>query len=101
MNPSLRVTSLARADLFEIWEHVATDAGMDRADGVITTLEQAMSKVADSPGIGHRRPEIDEPQALVWVARPYLIVYRSTAQGVEVLRVLHGARDVGRLRSDS
>jgi len=33
--------------------------------------------------------------------RRYLILYREIADGVEIVRVVHGARDVQTLMSDS
>ena len=49
---------------------------------------------ARKPNIGHlRRDHADEPLRFRRV-RNYLIIYRSEAKPIQVVRVLHGARDV-------
>jgi toxin ParE1/3/4 len=67
-------------------------------DAVLEKIRDAMRRVAMTPGIGHLRDLADEPLRFfgVW---SYLIVYRPTSP-VEIVRVVHGARDVARaLRS--
>ena len=54
-----------------------------------------MRRIAARPGLGHLREDLtDEPLRFlpVW---SYLVIYRLT-DPVEVVRVVHGARDVAR-----
>ena len=63
---------------------------------VLDGLRDAMRRIADTPGIGRLREDLaDEPLRFlpVW---SYLVVYRPTSP-VEIVRVLHGSRDVVRL----
>lgn len=62
---------------------------------VLAALADAMRRIAATPGIGHLREDLaDEPLRFhsVW---SYLVLYRLT-DPVEIVRVLHGARDVAR-----
>lgn len=59
-------------------------------------LNEAFERLASMPGLGrsqeHRRPDLRS-----WPVGSYLIFYRPLADGVEVVRVLHGSRDVDNL----
>jgi plasmid stabilization system protein ParE len=62
---------------------------------VLDALHGAMRRLAEHPGLGHLREDLtDEPVRFlaVW---SYLVIYRVTGR-VEVVRVLHAARDVAR-----
>jgi antitoxin ParD1/3/4/toxin ParE1/3/4 len=84
----------ATADVEQI-EAVLDEHAPAATDRVLTGLRDAMRRIAASPGIGHLRDDLaDEPLRFysVW---SYLIVYRLT-EPVEIVRVVHGARDVAR-----
>ena len=52
--------------------------------------------LAEGPGMGRQRPDLgDEVQS--WPEGNYIIFYRSNDEGIDVLRFLHGARDLDRL----
>jgi toxin ParE1/3/4 len=62
---------------------------------VLARLRDSMRRIAVTPGLGHLREDLaDEPLRFlpVW---SYLVVYRVKTP-VEIVRVVHGARDVGR-----
>ena len=64
-------------------------------DKVLDTLRDAMRRIAATPGLGPLREDLtDEPLRFfpVW---SYLVIHRLT-DPVEVVRVIHGARDVAR-----
>lgn len=64
-------------------------------EAVLSKLRDAMRGIASMPGIGHLRKDLaDEPLRFVAVWS-YLVVYR-VASPVEIVRVVHGARDVAR-----
>jgi len=86
------VTPAASADLLEIWCFIAEDS-IPAADRVLESIEHACSAVAEMPGIGRSREELAATLRSV-TCGSYLIFYRSKAAGVEVVRVLHGARDL-------
>jgi toxin ParE1/3/4 len=90
------LSPLARQDLNEIWEHIAED-DLDTADRFVDELEAAMDAIAKMPGMGHVREDLADVSHRFWPVRSYLIVYHSDTKPVEVVRVLHAARDVASL----
>lgn len=48
------------------------------------------------PGIGLARPDI-RPQLRMVPVRNYLVLYREVAGRAEIVRVVHGARELGAL----
>ncbi len=83
--------------LFDIWSYIAEQSGLDRADQVILRLHDAMQKVASTPGMGHVRSDLADETLRVWPVHNYLVIYRPDTSPLEVVRVLHGARDLGSL----
>ncbi len=88
----LRQTARARADLIEIWTHVAQqDPGA--ADRLLDRIAARLEILKDFPNAGTALPAL-APGARMLVEAPYLILYRSDEQGVLLVRVLHGRRDI-------
>lgn len=87
-----RLTPEADDDLDQIWEYIARDnvAAADRTD---QRLHDEMHKLAEMPGLGHRRPDIDQ-RFRVWKVYSYLVIYLPDATPLEIVRVIHGARDL-------
>ncbi len=96
-------TKAARDDLNEIWEFIVRD-NLDAADQVLEELEAAARMLAEVPGMGRARPDLTDASVLFWRgAGSYFLVYRPETRPLEVVRVLHGSRDVVsmlRLRQD-
>jgi antitoxin ParD1/3/4/toxin ParE1/3/4 len=44
--------------------------------------------------MGHVREDLSRTPLRFWPVFSYLIIYRSEARPIQILRVLHGARDV-------
>lgn len=55
-------------------------------------LERAFELLAEHPRIGRPRRDLAKRPVRTWAVRPFVIVYRDT-DPVQVLRVMHGARD--------
>ena len=90
------LTEAARADLLEIGDRIAED-NRSRAESFVDELEAACQGLSHAPA----RFQLVERYASLNVRRrvhgSYLILYRTTASEVIVLRVVHGARDYTRL----
>ena len=82
----------AKNDLVEIWDYIADDSEA-RADAFVDTIDQKPPALASSPGMGRARDEIAEGHRSFPVGR-YIVFYRPIPEGVEIVRVLHGSRDV-------
>ena len=87
------LTPRAKRDVNEIWDYIAND-NIEAADRVLDALESAMVKLAKNPGIGHWREELADKSHRFWLVYSYLIVYRHEAKPLQIVRVLHAARDV-------
>ena len=90
------LTPLAERDLLEIGRYVASDSET-RADRVLDTIRQAMIVLAAQPLSGHQRLDLAPPSYRFWPVYSYLIVYRVDRTPLQIVRVLHGARDVSDL----
>jgi toxin ParE1/3/4 len=85
----------AEADLTEIYDFVAAD-NRAAAAALIDRFEHQAQKLAERPGIGRARPEL-QPDLRSFLVGNYVILYRPTEGGIEVARVLHGRRDIDRI----
>lgn len=85
----------AKSDLIEIWDYIAEDSET-RADAFVAKIHEKFLVLADQPGIGRLRNELGKDIRSFPVGR-YVIFYRPLAEGIEVVRVLHGSRDVDAL----
>ena len=92
--PRLIVAPEARQDLRGIRDYIARD-DPEAARRVITRLRDVARLVAGAPALGRRRPELGS-ELRSFVADRYVLFYRplAGARGIELARVLHGARDV-------
>jgi plasmid stabilization system protein ParE len=87
------LTPSAKRDINDIWDYIAADS-IEAADRVLDALESAMIKLAKSPGIGHWREELADKRHRLFLVYSYLIVYRYETKPLQIVRVLHAARDV-------
>jgi len=87
------LTPRAEQDVNDIWNYIVDD-NLEAADRVLEALERAMFKLAKTPGIGHWRGELADKRHKFFLVYLYLIVYRHETKPLQVIRVLHAARDV-------
>src|SRR5687768_7577326 len=90
------LTKPATSDLREIVAYIRQRSPAAAAR-VRREILAGMRKVAAFPGMGHAHAGIPDAGIRVWSVYDYLIIYRHETKPVQVLRVLHGARDLGRL----
>ena len=88
----LRIGPRAYEDLIEIWSYIADDS-VTNADAFIDRLYETMESLGRNPGAGRQRQEL-APGIQSFPFGRYLIFYRALTNSVEIVRVLHGARDV-------
>jgi toxin ParE1/3/4 len=91
----LRITPLASSDLIEIWSYVAEDS-VANADAFIDKLYETIQSLAGNPGSGRHREEL-APGIQSFPFGRYIIFYRVIPNAIEIVRVLHGARDIDAL----
>lgn len=87
--------SLAELDLLEIWDYIADDS-LDRADEFLDRIEGKLQTLARNPGMGRRREEL-LPGLQSFPIGNYVVFYREIENGIDVIRVLRGSRDIGEI----
>ena len=90
------ITQAAKGDLLNILEYLEGD-NPSAILRVVDALDDAMQLLADNPGIGHLRPDLTPQDVRFWPVFRYLVIYRPDTTPLEIVRVLHGKRDVRRL----
>jgi toxin ParE1/3/4 len=88
----LRISSLARLDLDIVYDRIAADKPGAARGWLNRTMEQ-FTRLARNPQIGEARDEI-RPSLRSISHGNYVIYFRSREAEVEIVRILHGARDV-------
>ncbi len=88
----IRISPRARSDLTEIWSYIADDS-VANADAFIDKLHDTIQVLANQSGSGRRREEL-APGILSFPFGRYIIFYRANQDVIEIVRVLHGARDI-------
>jgi toxin ParE1/3/4 len=81
-----------KIDLAEIWDYIADDSEL-HADAFIETIDEKFHILAEQPNIGRARDELEAGLRSFPLGR-YVIFYRMIKEGIEIIRVLHGARDL-------
>lgn len=91
MLPIVR-TRHADGDLIDIWDYVA-ERDPAAADRVVLEIERRWRQLRTHPRSGVAREDIG-PGVRHLVTGRYLILYR-VGEAVEILRILHGRREIG------
>ncbi len=84
---------LAEADILDIWDHIAEDS-IVQADQWVEKLDGQFKLIATQPLIGRERVELFANLRSFPFGR-YVIFYEPVADGIDIVRVLHSARDIG------
>jgi plasmid stabilization system protein ParE len=87
------LTPTAADGIEEIWDYIAEDKGVRRADKVVDDILTAIENLADMPGMGHGREDLADETLLAWPVHSYLVVYRDR-RPLEVVHVVSGYRDL-------
>jgi len=85
----------AESDLDEIWWHIAQDSP-DNADRFLDRIQESCLGLADFPQMGTARNELKAGLRCQPIGN-YLIFYFPLEDGVDIVRVLHGSRDIERM----
>ena len=97
--PGYVLSPEALQDLQGIWDFIAAD-NPNAANRVVDELFQAFQQLAERPGQGHTRRDLTQRDVRFWPVRSYLVVYREHMEPLEVVGILHGARDIPSIIGD-
>lgn len=82
----------AETDLEEIWLFIAAD-NIGAADRLLDRIGSVFEMLAENPQAGRQRPELGMSIRSFAVGN-YIIFYEAVPNGADIIRVLHGARDI-------
>ena len=80
-------------DLRDIRDHIALDSPAS-ARRMMIRFVKAFRLLAKHPGLGHVREDLLETDIRFWPVGAYLILYSAAKGPIEILAMIHGARDV-------
>ena len=89
----------AEADLIGCYAYLGEQASVNTADRFLNAVEKTLSLIARSPGIGAPH-QTNHPRFVGLRSLPvskfkrYLVFYLTFDDRIEVVRVLHGARNI-------
>ena len=84
------LAAAARSDLLQIWTYIAIDSPTN-ADQFIDRIVSKLQMLAELPRLGIARAEFGD-ELRSFPVGDYLIFYRPTLNGIQIVRILHGAQ---------
>jgi toxin ParE1/3/4 len=88
----LQKTPASEQDLIDIGRYIETD-NPNAAVRLLKKFKEKFELLAEFPGIGQRRDDLAPGLRSLPVGK-YLIFYIPLTDGVTIVRVVHGARDL-------
>ena len=86
-------TDTAQAHLDSIYNYIAKDS-TEYARRIVDRLTRRSQQIAEQPLSGRRVPEYDLEQIREVIEWPYRIIYHIKPDQIDVIAVLHGARNI-------
>ena len=90
----------AEADLFDLYDYIADEAGPAVAGGYIDRIEAACMALATFRERGSTRDDIRPGLRTMGFERRATIIFEVAGQKVLIVRVLYGGRDVDHILHD-
>jgi toxin ParE1/3/4 len=90
------LTDEAKADLKDIWYDIARRCDEATAERMTITILTKCRSHAQYPETGRSREEW-APGVRSFPVRPYVVIYRPVQDTIQVLRILHGRRNLDRI----
>lgn len=88
----LRITDGAQTDLLDIWLYIAKDSER-AADALTEKIIEKFDQLLQLPQMGRERFDV-RPDLRSFLVGSYVIFYTVVSDGIEIVRVFHGARDI-------
>ena len=89
-----RLTWTAEHDLRQILQYVAEQNGHERALHLSKRFEHAFELLASAPRSGRVREKLTGRSVRWWIVSVFAVAYDAERSPIEILRVLHGMRDL-------
>lgn len=94
------VSPAAKGGLKDIRNYLWDEANRKVAARVLNKLHAAIVHIAELPAIGHLRNDLAPEGLRFYRVYNYLIIHRDKSTPIEIVRELHGARDIRRILED-
>ncbi len=88
------LTFEAKEDLVSIRKYITSEASLRVAQASIKKIVDTFDFLSRTPGAGHLREDLTDDNLKFWSVFSYLIVYDHTSKPIEIMRIIHGSRDV-------
>ncbi|MCX7088369.1 MAG: type II toxin-antitoxin system RelE/ParE family toxin [Methylococcales bacterium] len=93
MKKQIHFSELSRTDLKDIYLYIAIESPVRGRQLIVEIIQCCEQTLAKHPQIGKIRPEI-YIGLRSFVFKRYTIFYREAESAIEIIRILHGSRDV-------
>lgn len=93
MKKQIRFSEFSRADLKEIYLYIASDSPIRSRQLMVEITQCCEQTLAEYPELGKIRPDI-YTGVRSFVFKRHTIFYREVDDAIEIIRFLHGSRDV-------
>ncbi len=90
--PCLFKSSASESDLTEIAMYIGRD-NPEAAMRLLERFQRTLEMLLKNPLVGQSRDDL-APGLRLYPVQNYLLLYRVAPDGIDLLRVLHGARNV-------
>lgn len=94
------LTADAEQDLAEIKAYLVRQGGKPLAQHVLREIREALRFLGRTPEAGHRREDLTDAPVKFWMVFSYMIVYDPTKRPIEILNIIHSARDITSILED-
>ena len=84
----------ATQDISAIRSYLVEVGGVRAARYVVREIKKNLDFLSRTPGAGHSREDLTAVDIKFWSVFSYLIVYNPVTRSLEIVRVLHGRREV-------
>lgn len=90
----VRLSERCETDLQAIWNHIGIEKDQPRqAAAQIDTIHHKLDLLATQPDLGERRDDL-RTNLRSSTAGSYVVFYFPLSDGIEVVAIIHGARDI-------
>ena len=93
-----RISEDAERDLDEIFAYGANRASPETADRIVDRITERFWLLGEHPDAGKPARDI-AASVKCFPAGKYLIYYRKTRRGTDILHIFHGARDQSAIKT--
>ncbi len=89
---SFRIADEARCDIRRIAAYYKKTSGSNH--WFLDQVDEAIEHLVRFPASGHHRNELKNPSLRCWVFAPYILIYRTEADVIVIVSVVHSSRDL-------